>query len=88
MIRPSEKWQRICDILNIGIYQLTNITAIILDGKYLQKHQVIIALGITISGEKVALGFVQAGSENGKVVQQLLIDLGSRGLKHDQGMLV
>jgi len=65
-----------------------DITAIILDGKYLQKHQVIIALGITISGEKIALGFVQSGSENGKVVKELLIDLGSRGLKHDQGLLV
>ena len=65
-----------------------DITAMILDGKYLKKHQVIIALGVTIEGHKVVLGFVQAGSENGRVVKELLKDLGKRGLKHDQGMLV
>ena len=41
-----------------------------------------------MSGEKVALGFVQSGSENGRVVKELLQNLGDRGMKHDQGMLV
>lgn len=64
-----------------------DFTAIILDGKYLQKHQVIIALGVTIQGVKVPLGFVQAGSENGRVVKQLLKNLESRGFKYEQGLL-
>ena len=37
---------------------------------------------------KSSTWFCSGRYENGKVVQQLLIDLGSRGLKHDQGMLV
>jgi len=65
-----------------------DIIAIILDGKYLRKHQVIIALGVTIQGHKIALGFLQSGSENGRVVEQLFRDMEKRGFKYNQGILV
>jgi len=65
-----------------------DIIAIVLDGKYLRKHQVIIALGVTMQGDKIALGFLQSGSENSRVVVQLFRDLEQRGLKYDQGVLV
>jgi len=64
------------------------ITAILLDGKYLRKHQVIIVLGVDMTGQKIPLGFVQAASENSKVVYELLNGLANRGLKYDQGILV
>lgn len=77
------------NLLNFESRDLSNydFTAIILDGKYLQKHQVIIALGVTIDGLKVPLGFVQAGSENGRVVKELLKNIVARGFKYEQGIL-
>jgi transposase-like protein len=65
-----------------------DITALLLDGKYLRKHQVVIAMGITMQGDKIVLGFVQASSENATLVRSFLASLGQRGLKHDQGLLV
>ncbi len=65
-----------------------DIVALVLDGKYLRKHQVIIALGVTIEGGKIPLGFVQSGTENGKVVYGLLSGLVKRGLRYDKGVLV
>jgi len=64
-----------------------DITAILIDGKYLGKHQIIIVLGVDMAGQKIPLGFVQAGSENGRVVYDLLNELSNRGLKYDQGIL-
>lgn len=48
----------------------------------------IIALGVTIEGEKVPLGFVQAASENERVCRQFIDDLISRGLRYEDGLLV
>lgn len=46
------------------------------------------ALGITIKGEKVILGFVQTGGENARVSNQFLQDLRDRGLNPEAGLLV
>ncbi len=46
--------------------------ALVLDGKTFGEAQMIIALGITISGEKVVLGFVESGTENGRVCAEFL----------------
>lgn len=61
--------------------------AMFLDGKTLSKEQMIIALGVTLTGEKVPLGVVQASSENAQSVGSLLRNLVNRGLKADQGLL-
>jgi len=60
---------------------------ILLDGKKLRTHQLIIAIGITAKGEKKVLGFVQADTENTKVVRQLLVSLNHRGLQYNDGLL-
>ena len=46
------------------------------------------AVGITITGEKVLLGFVQTATENRKVCAAFLRELVDRGLRTDLGLLV
>jgi len=58
-----------------------------IDGKTQAKEQIVIALGLTIEGKKVPLGFVQATTENSAAVRGLLSDLVARGFSFDQGLL-
>ena len=51
-----------------------------MDGKSFAEDGIIIALGITMQGEKVILGFVQAGTENERVCGEFLERLVARGL--------
>jgi len=64
-----------------------DIVAILIDGKVFQDDELIVALGITMAGEKVILGFVQSGTENAIVCQEFLENMLSRGLKIDNGLL-
>lgn len=61
--------------------------AVFIDGKYFYKEQIVIALGITDDGQKVALGFVQTTTENSKSIKELLGNLIERGLSFDDGLL-
>ena len=47
----------------------------------------IVALGITIEGKKIILGFIQSGTENGVVCREFLESLLERGLSIDNGLL-
>jgi putative transposase len=64
-----------------------DIAAVIIDGKTFQEDEMIIALGVTMKGEKVILGFVQAATENARVVKQFLTGLVERGLDVERGVL-
>ena len=64
-----------------------DIVAIFLDGKTFGDDQMVIALGVTLEGNKVILGFVQTATENEAVCSALLRELMDRGLKVDQGLL-
>lgn len=64
-----------------------DFVALFIDGKYFCDDEMIIALGITIEGEKKILGFVQSGKENGLVVRNFLQSLVNRGLNADKGLL-
>jgi len=64
-----------------------DIIAIIIDGKTFQEDEMIIALGITMGGKKVVLGFTQAGTENAIVCKDFLNSLVDRGLKVEEGVL-
>jgi len=48
-----------------------DIVALIIDGKTFREDEMIIALGVTVEGEKVVLGFIQAGTENAVVCRDL-----------------
>ncbi len=61
--------------------------ALVLDGKTFADDSMVIALGITGTGEKVLLGFVQTATENERVCAAFLRELVERGLRYDQGLL-
>jgi len=64
-----------------------DFVALFIDGKSFAEDEMIIALGVTITGEKIPLGFIQAGTENRTVVKDFLNGLMERGLNIDHGVL-
>jgi transposase-like protein len=65
-----------------------DIVTIFLDGKTFGEDVLVIALGVTLGGEKVFLGFVQTGTENEASLSHFLGTLLERGLSVDRGVLV
>jgi putative transposase len=65
-----------------------DLVALFLDGKSFADEQIIIALGVTLDGQKIPLGFVQAATENERVCRAFLAELVDRGLQYDAGLLV
>lgn len=65
-----------------------DVVAVFLDGKTFADATMVVALGITISGEKRFLGFVETDTENEKVLTPFLRSLVERGLDASQGLLV
>ena len=65
-----------------------DFVALFIDGKTFASQNVIIALGITVEGRKVPLGFRQGTTEHYQVCGDLLNDLLDRGFAIDQGLLV
>ena len=57
-------------------------------GRELRGDAMVIALGVTIQGEKLPLGFVQTATENEAACGAFLRGLVERGLKFEQGLLV
>jgi len=64
------------------------LVALFLDGKTFAADTMVMALGVTVRGEKVVLGFVQTGTENATVCTAFLRDLVGRGLRTADGLLV
>jgi transposase-like protein len=64
-----------------------DLVGLFLDGKTFGDDEIVIALGVTISGEKVVLGFVQTATENEVVCTQFLRGLVERGLDASKGLL-
>jgi transposase-like protein len=62
--------------------------ALFLDGKTFADATMVIALGITITGEKHVLGFIETDTENATVLSSFLRSLLARGLDVSQGILV
>ena len=65
-----------------------DVVAVFLDGKTFADATMVIALGITLSGEKRFLGFVETDTENATVLTPFLRSLVERGLDLSQGVLV
>lgn len=64
-----------------------DVVALILDGKTCAADALVIALGVTTTGEKVLLGFVQTATENEQVCTAFLRELVERGLQTVHGLL-
>ena len=62
--------------------------ALFLDGKTFADATMVIALGVTIEGDKRFLGFVETDTENERVLSAFLRSLLGRGLDISQGILV
>ena len=62
--------------------------ALVLDGKTFAESTMVVALGITMTGEKRFLGFVETDTENEQVLTPFLRSLVERGLDVSQGLLV
>jgi transposase-like protein len=65
-----------------------DIVAVFLDGKTFADMTMVVAVGITLTGEKHVLGFVETGTENEQVLTPFLQSLCDRGLESSQGLLV
>ena len=65
-----------------------DVVALVLDGKTFADATMVIALGITLSGEKRFRGFVETDTENAPVLTLFLRALVERGLDLSQGVLV
>lgn len=65
-----------------------DFTAMWIDGKRFSKDGLIVAVGLTMIGEKIVLGLVEAATENSEVVADFLRGLIARGLKYEEGLLV
>jgi putative transposase len=61
---------------------------LVLDGKTFAGEQLVVALGVTTTGEKRILGLVQTASENKQVIAAFLRELGERGFPLDRRLLV
>ena len=65
-----------------------DVVALVLDGKTFAESTMVVALGITMTGDKRFLGFVETGTENEQVLTPFLRSLVERGLDVSQGLLV
>lgn len=63
------------------------IIVIFMDGKYFSEHEMIMAPGVTLGGEKVVLGAIESGTENQKVCRDFLVRLQERGLQTQEKIL-
>jgi len=64
-----------------------NFVAIFIDGKRFFDDGVVIAVGITIDGEKTILGLSQMNTENHRAVEEFFDGLLERGLRFEEGLL-
>lgn len=64
-----------------------DLVALIIDAKHVAGKQMMVALGVTLGGRKIPLGFAEASTEHHEPVKGLLRDLMDRGLSYDQGLL-
>lgn len=64
-----------------------DIIVIFMDGKRFSDNEMIIALGVTLSGEKIILGMIETGTENGPVCRDFLNQLKERGLQTEKKIL-
>lgn len=65
-----------------------DLVAVFLDGKTFADMTMVVAVGITLTGETHVLGVVETGPENEPVLTSCLQELCERGLPHSQGLLV
>ena len=94
-LSPSAVSQRLIRVSSRKLQELMerdlsvhDFVALVLDGKRFGKSDMVTALGITMDGKKVILGFVETATENETVCAEFLRGLMDRGLSIEKGLLV
>ena len=64
-----------------------DVVAVVVDGKSFAEDEMVIGLGVTLTGDKVFLGFVQTDTENARAITAFLRGLIDRGLDLSAGAL-
>jgi transposase-like protein len=87
----SKKWirasgRRLRVLMNRSLKE-KDIVAVVMDGKSFGENEIIVALGITITGEKIILGFIESSTENFEVCRDFMRELVERGLNPEKAML-
>jgi len=82
-IEESKKSLEEFENRDLGKYDFIGL---VIDGKYLQREQVVIALGITIDGIKIPLGFIHTTTEDNISIKGLLKDLIRRNFSFTEGI--
>ncbi len=82
-IEESKKTLEEFENRDLGKYDFIGL---VIDGKYLQREQVVIALGITIEGIKIPLGFIHTTTEDNISIKGLLKDLIRRNFSFTEGI--
>ncbi|MDZ4205905.1 MAG: transposase [Patescibacteria group bacterium] len=83
-IRASAR--KLSELMNRRL-ETEDILTVFVDGKSFAEDGIILAVGITLEGEKVILGFIQSASENERVIREFFEGLIERGLKGENGLL-
>ena len=84
-IRSSAKKLRSLQERDLSGYDFISI---FIDGKaFSREKEMVVAVGVTITGEKVILGFVETSTENHRVIRQFFQELKARGLRVDKDIL-
>ena len=65
-----------------------DVVALFLDGMTFANDEIVVALAVTMGGDKVFAGFVQTETENARVITSFLRSLKDRGLDLSAGALV
>ncbi|MFQ5870416.1 MAG: IS256 family transposase [Candidatus Zixiibacteriota bacterium] len=65
-----------------------DFVALVIDGKRFGDDGIIVALGVTMKGEKIILGIIETDTENHIVAGDFLRGLIERGLSYGEGLLV
>lgn len=79
--------KRLKELMERDLSEL-DIVALFVDGKSFAEDQMVLALGVTLDGRKVPLGFCQTATENSRSIRQLFEELKGRGLSVSSGILV
>lgn len=75
-------------LLNDRSLAAYDIVAIFLDGKHFSTdHEIVVALGVTLTGEKVILGMIETSTENYVVCRDFMKGLIVRGLRVEDPIL-
>ncbi len=79
--------KRLKELMERDLSELDLVTLFV-DGKSFAEDEMILALGVTLDGQKVMLGFCQTATENARAIGQFFEELKSRGMSVSEGLLV